>query len=388
MVIGLLLLTLIIHQMAVTLIVTHKINSERRTIGDDLLSRYTTDKGHEERNKTEENITTSDGQVPRESTQHQPTSFMGNLPDCVHNQSTFHGREPITMKYHQWNHLEKMFADTVAGRWRPMQCQAKFRVAIIIPYKDRDPHLKLFIANVLPKLQRQQLDYTIYVVEQTPENHFNRGMMRNIGFVEASKHAKYDCYVFNDVDTLIEDDRNLFMCDNLFQQKIHHIGAFVDMFDYKLLYEKLIGGILSVTYKQFVKANGYSNCFFVWGGEDDNLCHRFHSLGYQVIRPSEKVGHITTLFHERDPEVNERNVVLKKVRNHTYTDGLNTLQDKYTLVVREERKLFTWLYVRVNEELIKHYIASIPTPKPPPPKLRKKQVNGRRNAHAVNGRRS
>ncbi|KAK2186027.1 hypothetical protein NP493_216g03032 [Ridgeia piscesae] len=39
-------------------------------------------------------------------------------------------------------------------------------VAVIIPYRDREDHLILLLSQLHPVLQRQQLDYRIFVVEQ------------------------------------------------------------------------------------------------------------------------------------------------------------------------------------------------------------------------------
>ena len=52
------------------------------------------------------------------------------------------------------------------GRWSPAECQARTRVAIIVPCRDREGHLKVFLAHMHPILQRQLLDYQIFVVEQ------------------------------------------------------------------------------------------------------------------------------------------------------------------------------------------------------------------------------
>ena len=53
------------------------------------------------------------------------------------------------------------------GRYHPPNCQAHYKVAIIIPYRDREEHLQLFIQHMHPFLQRQQIDYGIFVVEQS-----------------------------------------------------------------------------------------------------------------------------------------------------------------------------------------------------------------------------
>ena len=85
-------------------------------------------------------------------------------------------------------------------------------MAIVIPYRSRETHLKTFLNHMHPFLTQQNLDYGIYVVEQANELHFNRAMLFNVGFVEAMKEYKWDCFIFHDVDLVPEDDRNLYTC--------------------------------------------------------------------------------------------------------------------------------------------------------------------------------
>ena len=55
------------------------------------------------------------------------------------------------------------------GRWRPSGCVARHKVAVVIPYRDRERHLAILLSHIHPILQRQQLDYRVYVVEQVSE---------------------------------------------------------------------------------------------------------------------------------------------------------------------------------------------------------------------------
>lgn len=52
------------------------------------------------------------------------------------------------------------------GRYKPPDCISRNKVALIIPYRDREEHLRIFLHNMHPILQRQQLDYGIYVIEE------------------------------------------------------------------------------------------------------------------------------------------------------------------------------------------------------------------------------
>jgi len=52
------------------------------------------------------------------------------------------------------------------GHWFPRECAARQRLAVIVPFRDREAHLQKFLRVVHPMLQRQLVDYTIFVVEQ------------------------------------------------------------------------------------------------------------------------------------------------------------------------------------------------------------------------------
>lgn len=52
------------------------------------------------------------------------------------------------------------------GRHHPEECQAVQRVAILIPHRNRERHLLYLLEHLHPFLQRQQLDYGIYIIHQ------------------------------------------------------------------------------------------------------------------------------------------------------------------------------------------------------------------------------
>jgi len=66
-----------------------------------------------------------------------------------------------------YDELERLNDDLeVGGVWRPRTCRSRDRVALVVPYRDRETHLRTFLYNIHPFLQKQQLHYGIYVVEQ------------------------------------------------------------------------------------------------------------------------------------------------------------------------------------------------------------------------------
>ena len=43
---------------------------------------------------------------------------------------------------------------------------------------------------------------------------------------------------------------------------------------YRMLYDTLYGGATAFTGAEYEKVNGYSNTFYGWGGEDDDMGNR------------------------------------------------------------------------------------------------------------------
>ncbi|XP_058528805.1 beta-1,4-galactosyltransferase 1 isoform X2 [Ochotona princeps] len=54
----------------------------------------------------------------------------------------------------------------LGGHHSPKNCTSPHKVAIIIPFRNRQEHLKYWLYYLHPILQRQQLDYGIYVINQ------------------------------------------------------------------------------------------------------------------------------------------------------------------------------------------------------------------------------
>lgn len=52
------------------------------------------------------------------------------------------------------------------GRYRPPDCDSTHKTAIIIPHRNREQHLKYLLYYLHPFLQRQQLNYGIYIIHQ------------------------------------------------------------------------------------------------------------------------------------------------------------------------------------------------------------------------------
>ncbi|XP_043577358.1 beta-1,4-galactosyltransferase 2-like isoform X2 [Chiloscyllium plagiosum] len=191
------------------------------------------------------------------------------------------------------------------GHYKPPDCIPLQRIAIIIPFRNREHHLRHWLYYLHPILRRQQGEYGIYVIEQAGENTFNRAKLLNVGFVEASKENNYDCFIFSDVDIVPENDRNLYRCS----QNPRHLACAMDKFGYKVTLS-----------------------------------------GMSVDRPDRNIGRTKMIRHQRDKgnEVNEKNyVVYNRMKYTRNQDGYISL--KYSLIKIEKNQLFTKITVDIGK---------------------------------------
>ncbi|XP_007487264.1 beta-1,4-galactosyltransferase 6 isoform X4 [Monodelphis domestica] len=209
------------------------------------------------------------------------------------------------------------------GHWRPSDCKPRWKVAVLIPFRNRHEHLPIFFLHLIPMLQKQRLEFAFYVIEQTGTQPFNRAMLFNVGFKEAMKDMVWDCIIFHDVDHLPENDRNYYGCGEM----PRHFAAKLDKYMYILPYNEFFGGVSGLTVDQFKKINGFPNAFWGWGGEDDDLWNRVHYAGYNVTRPEGDLGKYKSIPHHHRGEVQflGRYKLLRYSRERQYVDGLNNL---------------------------------------------------------------
>ncbi|CAL8312972.1 unnamed protein product, partial [Gadus morhua 'NCC'] len=185
---------------------------------------------------------------------------------------------------------------TDGGRYTPPDCRPRWKVAIIIPFRHRDNHLKYWLHYLHPILRRQKIHYGIYIINQLGEETFNRAKLLNVGYTETLKDGEYDCFIFSDVDLIPMDDRNLYHC----YDQPRHFAIAMDKFGFRLPYAGYFGGVSGLSRKQFLKINGFPNEYWGWGGEDDDIYNRITLNGMKVSRPDVRIGRYRMIKHERD----------------------------------------------------------------------------------------
>ena len=211
------------------------------------------------------------------------------------------GRLQVLTESPTFDKIEKLYSWLEpGGRHRPRECLSRNRVAIIVPYRDRERNLRTYLYNIHPILKRQQLDYGVYIVEQIGDEKFNKGMLMNVGFLEALKQYDYQCFIFHDVDLIPEDDRNLYTCPE--EDRPRHMCVAVEQLMYNHFSEELFGGGTALTTEQFKRINGFSNEFWGWGGEDDDFFNRVISQGYISRYPAEIARYKSLKLKKELPE--------------------------------------------------------------------------------------
>lgn len=259
----------------------------------------------------------------------------------------------VNMIDSNWTSIsESMGADVrMGGEWMPDNCVPHTRLAIIIPCRDRESHLRILLRHLYPILKRQQLHFRIFVVDQRLPMIFNKAAIMNIGFLEAQKRFLFDCVIFHDVDMLLEDDRALMTCG----PNPRHYARALDKFRYQLY--PTFGGVVSLTADMFRKVNGYSLKYFGWGGEDDDMWSRVSQL-WEIYGMPAEVSRYSTIFHAEDA-TNQRNPSRHSLMDIGYEQNKNKSFDGLSDIVYdingvEVKPLFTRFEADINTTVL-HY---------------------------------
>lgn len=148
------------------------------------------------------------------------------------------------------------------------------KLAIIVPYRDREKHLKAFLSHMIGFLEnrKESFRYEIIVVEQNDKELFNRGALLNAGAIVAEK-KKCDEFCFHDIDLLPEEGTKYLA--GLGEGPVQLASSITTLdgreeelpFDY-------FGGVTRVSRDDFRLVNGYSNKYRGWGFEDADFLHR------------------------------------------------------------------------------------------------------------------
>jgi N-terminal region of glycosyl transferase group 7/N-terminal domain of galactosyltransferase len=217
------------------------------------------------------------------------------------------------------------------------------RLAVVVPIRDRDMHVRIFRAVVSEFLQKQGIRYHLFFIEQADEQKFNRAKLLNIGFALAKQD--YDYFALHDVDMIPLYDS----VDYSYPLMPTHLASCVEQFDWKIPYPQFFGGVVLINREHMQLINGLSNRYWGWGAEDDDMRQRITAVGldYKRDEPFCERGIFKSLSEdhtERDPDV-EREKKLSYANSVMYIDGLNTL--RYRVLSRQDHDDAKWSRIKV-----------------------------------------
>jgi len=191
------------------------------------------------------------------------------------------------------------------------------KLVFVVPYRNRHQHKFFFLKHMNFLLEDYPRDsFCILFVHQADARHFNRGAMKNIGFLVAKRlfpnTYKEITFVFHDIDTL--PFHKLFKYETSPSVVKHFYG-----------FETALGGIFAIRGADFEKANGFPN-FWSWGMEDACMQHRClankmsidRSTFYSIGSPD-----ILQFFDGVNRLINKRD--LRKAGVDNFRDGVATI---------------------------------------------------------------
>jgi beta-1,4-galactosyltransferase 4 len=203
------------------------------------------------------------------------------------------------------------------------------KIAVIFPYREqvqqnRSQQLKDTL-DYYTKLNKPNIDY--YIIEQGNDKPFNRGVLINAGHdILKKSNLGYENEVHHDIDVQANEEFiKYFSSDNVVGKPRYNDS-------------KHFGNISILPLSIMEQANGYSNNYWGWGGEDNNFRERIEKENISIYRPIPKINKMKYLPHIKATELNLKNTDLDKVKRKDKEDGyISGLVDlKYTIISEEK----------------------------------------------------
>lgn len=186
------------------------------------------------------------------------------------------------------------------------------------------------------------IEYEIFIIEQSDNKPFNRGKLLNVGYKHAVETG-CDYFVFHDVDMLPED------VDYSYSEKPLHLATHLQEHDYETTFFDYFGGVTMFTKEDFKTINGFSNEYWGWGFEDDDLLVRCIKSDLELdteISREDEIKEFESFQFDGDGSYIELN-----------TENSSLFEDDFTISVMVKPEM---VEVSENKDYDEYPILSIP----------------------------
>jgi beta-1,4-galactosyltransferase 1 len=188
-----------------------------------------------------------------------------------------------------------------------------YKNIIIIPYRNREEHLKYFIDKTVPLIKQTMPDTKVVVVEQAEGKLFNRGKVLNVGFKEYMDKTKY--FITNDVDL----NPNIEIVKELYTKNEDIISIYS-------AHKLSLGGIIKIKHNILFDINGFPNNIWGWGIEDRALYFRSYIKNIPITRYTNNKKNLKILNHKSN--VSEYGGIKKNISDMWSLNHINKLNNK------------------------------------------------------------
>lgn len=202
-----------------------------------------------------------------------------------------------------------------------------FDTIIIIPYRNREIHLSIFLKNTEKYFKKYINNFKIVIIQQEEGKLFNRGKLLNVAFSLYKDKTRY--FITHDVDIIPSE----LAIKNLYCKESH------DVIRISVPHNKSFGQICKFSHDSIFDVNGFPNYIWGWGIEDRSLYYRYKILGKNISNDFSNSNNFTFLNHASNREIykgkkkeismkeeyifNCNNIIEQK--DHIISSGINNL---------------------------------------------------------------
>jgi len=194
------------------------------------------------------------------------------------------------------------------------------KLVFIVPYRNREYekiHFTVYMKYIMEDYNNSE--YEIYFSHQKDNRPFNRGAIKNIGFLAIKEkyplNYKDITFIFNDIDNL-PSIKNLLNYQTVCGEVKHFYG-----------FKFALGGIFSIKGEDFEKINGFTNNWG-WGLEDNIIQYNILNKNLKINRENFYYINSREIIHLYDsPERLINNDDIKNHNNKIYLDTLNKINN-------------------------------------------------------------